>query len=151
MSDNPGMTTLPLFLLARIAEDEAAADANRDPASPWAPQVVNGKNVVHQVADPLDDGRTAAVAATFGAKQTARRVATCHSYITAEHIARQDPARVLAECDAKRRILSVLTAWEPDPACQEEAETPEHDAWRMLTYLALPYSEHPDYRDEWRP
>lgn len=51
------------------------------------------------------------------------------------------PARVLAECEAKRRIVEVAErfgTWEGGMA----------DV--TLRYLALPYADHPDYRDEWK-
>ncbi len=43
------------------------------------------------------------------------------------------PDRVLTECEAKRRII---TNWGFPGA---------------LRALALPYADHPDYREEWRP
>lgn len=54
------------------------------------------------------------------------------------------PDRVLAECEAKRRIVD---------ACQnvEQVHAAEFLADRMLAFLALPYADHPDYREEWRP
>lgn len=55
------------------------------------------------------------------------------------------PARALAECEAKRRIIY----WLSDPYSAVEG------AWvleaKILPELALPYADHPDYRDEWRP
>ena len=55
--------------------------------------------------------------------------------------------RVLAECDAKRRIVGlhheILTI------CQGCAN--ESYPCRTLRALALPYADHPDYREEWRP
>lgn len=45
------------------------------------------------------------------------------------------PERVLREVEAKRRLVG----W---------AET---KALYVLTALALPYADHPDYRQEWRP
>jgi hypothetical protein len=70
----------------------------------------------------------------------------------AEHIARHDPARVLAEVDAKRRILAdyeryarerrrAMNGWDP------EARNPSP----IVRYLALPYADRPGYREEWRP
>ena len=74
--------------------------------------------------------------------------AFCHPH-NVEHIARQDPARVLADVDAKRRILD---EHEPgsDPCDAHDASlrTIECDTIRLL---ALPYADHPDYREEWRP
>lgn len=52
-------------------------------------------------------------------------------------------ARVLAECDAKRRIID----WHDLAERQYGPRT----AAGILEILALPYAEHPDYRDEWRP
>lgn len=47
-----------------------------------------------------------------------------------------------AECEAKRRIVDALsnTGW---------ATYAVRDV--ILALLALPYADHPDYRDEWRP
>jgi len=65
------------------------------------------------------------------------------------HQARHDPARVLAECDAKRRIVDGY--WEPTlndlDASDENTPVP---LW-TLKALALPYADHPDYQQEWKP
>jgi len=76
----------------------------------------------------------------------------------AEHIALHDPARVLAEVDAKRRILG----WMVDdagfdlPATKTQAMSSEE--WYRVTVarvtiklLALPYANRDGYREEWRP
>jgi hypothetical protein len=84
------------------------------------------------------------------------------------HIARHDPARVLAECEAKRRVVEAYRqeqarrdAYEADEA--RAVEDDQKAALRRSTaarcrgleiaveLLALPYAIHPDYRDEWRP
>jgi hypothetical protein len=57
-----------------------------------------------------------------------------------EHIARHDPARVLAECDAKRRIVQML-----------EDDDPGEWGDGALRHLASVCADHPDCRDEWRP
>ena len=62
----------------------------------------------------------------------------------AEHIARHDPARVLAEVDAKRQRLTVI---ELDLADDPTDETALH----LLRLDLLPYADRPGYRDEWRP
>lgn len=76
-----------------------------------------------------------------------------------EHIARHDPARVLAEVDAKRRILDEH-APEKHPTgmrCSVCAEGPYYDAtWYdapcpTVRLIALPYAGRPGYRDEWKP
>jgi len=52
------------------------------------------------------------------------------------------PARQLAECEAKRRIVATIQRW-----LDTGYPTLDH----VLFALALPYADHPDYRDEWRP
>ncbi|MDQ0619393.1 DUF6221 family protein [Arthrobacter globiformis] len=63
------------------------------------------------------------------------------------HVARHDPARVLAECAAKREILDecadVLShgGW-------EYSDTPDL-AQSILGSLAAVYADHPEYQQEW--
>jgi len=59
----------------------------------------------------------------------------------AAHIARHDPARVLREVEAKRRIVERY-AW-----LREHGDT--GDAAWVLPLLAAPYSNHADFRPEW--
>jgi hypothetical protein len=64
--------------------------------------------------------------------------------------------RALAEVDAKREMLR-----EADSFCAEYYADMDDDnsnyqraeCWRQTNarLLALPYADHPDYRDEWRP
>ncbi|MGV9888413.1 DUF6221 family protein [Streptomyces sp. NPDC003395] len=72
----------------------------------------------------------------------------------AAHIARHDPARALAEVDAKRRLLEKAadaerysrTTW------ANAGSVGAASAYRAtLRLLALPYVDHPDYREDWRP
>jgi hypothetical protein len=119
--------TLTDFLLARINEDEAAARKadkfrwDRPSDAPW---------------------RRAEQLAETGSKPQA-------------HIARWNPARVLAECEAKRRIIGMYER-------AHDAETTDRHLWaayreertafqRALEALALPYADHPDYDESWRP
>jgi len=68
-----------------------------------------------------------------------------------------DPVRVLAECEAKRRIVEAYIdtlAMIPTHVLGDGDEHPtviaeEYEA-HILPALALPYADHPDYRDEWR-
>ncbi len=53
------------------------------------------------------------------------------------------PRFLLAECDAKRRIVQRYSV--PDP--HDEPGCCDCD---MLRILALPYVGHPDYQEEWR-
>ncbi|WP_329013175.1 DUF6221 family protein [Micromonospora rifamycinica] len=66
----------------------------------------------------------------------------------AAHMVLHDPARVLAEVDAKRRILD-----EHDPYGTGHDPCRRNPGRYCLTarLLALPYADRPGYRDEWRP
>jgi len=76
----------------------------------------------------------------------------------ADHIVRHDPARVLAEVDAKRRALEQFEYWNQRAA----SEAPEHhqpgldlglllDALNpILMDLARPYAAHPDFKAWWK-
>jgi hypothetical protein len=115
------------FLLARIAEDEASA--REASPGPWDCDEID--DVWRE--DP--DGQ---------AHLVARRVTEGD----AAHIARHDPARVLAECEAKRRIVGEHREQAGGGCCvcsRHEYPCP------TLRYLALPYADHPDYREEWKP
>lgn len=63
------------------------------------------------------------------------------------HAALHDPARVLREIDAKRRIVNAIADADPDSAYITATFT----AWDVLRLLALPYADRPGYREEWRP
>jgi hypothetical protein len=120
------------FLLARIAEDQRMA---ADAATASGREAWSVEDV------PLDGPRE-------------RR--------TAEHVARYDPARILAECTAKRRTVLACRAARPDMAFlgarpQGMADFPltprdQHQlAALTLALLALPYADHHDYLPDWRP
>ena len=72
-----------------------------------------------------------------------------------------DPARVLAECEAKRRIVEMHHST-PAPGVDRDGfdlggywcnECDDGISWPCPTLRALAavYAGHPDYRDEWRP
>jgi|GEM_PF-1634836 len=78
----------------------------------------------------------------------------------AAHIARQDPARVLAEVQAKRGMLDLHVLAEQDygdgfvtelcMVCDPEEPEPFYPC-RTLRHLAAVYADHPEYRPEWAP
>ena len=78
-----------------------------------------------------------------------------HTRAQSDHIARHDPARVLAEVEAKRAILDLH-----DSDGGHECVGPA-DAWGTATIhaqtcptlrlLAQPYADRHGYREEWRP
>jgi hypothetical protein len=71
--------------------------------------------------------------------------------VNAEHIALHDPARVLAEIDAKRRIIA---EYEKEARLMASGYESAYTAggqdarYTVLRFLALPYRDHPDYRPE---
>lgn len=77
-----------------------------------------------------------------------------------EHIARHDPARVLRDVEAKRAILRAhwrdndgagpvcYTCGDADPNTgKREGEWP----CETLRLLALPFADHKDFDESWRP
>lgn len=75
----------------------------------------------------------------------------------AEHIARWDPARVLAEVEAKRAIVDLLAR--QTAACPEddwsvdggiETAVLADNARYLLRLLVASYAEHPDFDSTWR-
>ena len=72
--------------------------------------------------------------------------------LNAVHIVRWDPARVLADMQAKRRIVALHS--DPhggDPSCSSIDYPENAEDCETLRLLALPYASHPDYRPEWAP
>lgn len=128
--------TLTDFLLARIAEDERRAnDALAEPNYP---------HFGNTAADALLGLAESEGADTFALL----------------HFGRHRPARVLAECEAKRRIVE---EWRAADKAEEEFDGegdgwPEIDRLRSVVdalcgamkALALPYADHEDFKEEWR-
>ena len=124
--------TIIEFLLARIAEEEASArEAMGSGSGQWASW--NRSWDTSPTRDLAADGaRIAALPVSID-----------------EHVCRHDPTRILAECEAKRRIIDECTGGlKYDVSCGE-------GHWgnfeNILDILGLPYADHPDYRKEWRP
>jgi hypothetical protein len=74
----------------------------------------------------------------------------------ADHAARWSPALVLAEVEAKRRIVDECAnaaAWAASPDCDAPLSysTMAGVLLGALRHLASVYSDHPDYREEWTP
>jgi hypothetical protein len=129
--------TLTEFLLARIAEDETVARA----------------------AGASTDGEPSTLRTSL--KEACRTGGDPHG---PRGTVETTPTRVLAECEAKRRIVQMST--DLDASCKFDGppspdwmtgDTP--DGWgaamgtveQALTLLALPYADHPDYDETWRP
>lgn len=144
--------TITDFLLARIAEDEHCAqmvaymhdlDGDSWERSGWT----------HTLGE-VDRTRWENV--SVGDRVIAFTWARCTTRLqswVATHIARHDPARVLAECEAKRRIVEEhrLDQYGDRIACSPCGFWPSADGGcPTLRLLALPYASHPDYDEAWR-
>ena len=133
---NGGTMNITEFLLARITEDEEVARGAIDPS---------GYNT-------SPDGRWVIVEVPYEGEWPRTPDADDVVWSGSEwalHASRHDPARVLAECAAKRAIIegcmSVLTvmSWEYEDAPDLARDT--------LEALAATYSDHPDYQQAWLP
>jgi hypothetical protein len=165
-------TDLAAFLHARITEDEEAARRWREDEHEW--QVVGRRHLTYQSGSGEN---VAAIDVTNQPCMWWERI-----YVKgdvgdlADHIARHDPARVLADCAAKHAILQLhqpvtytnadlgihnatvcftchshLT--EPDdwPDTEEWGYPLVQDQWpcRTARALAQPWADHPDYQPAW--
>lgn len=137
------ITTLTEFLLARIAEDEAVARA-ASPA-PWH------YGDVESVAGGMLYDQTRTIASLIYEQlgdhdgTIIRHLLSDEADANGAHIARHDPARVLAECEAKRQIVALYEY------ARETGQGPGGYLERALAALALPYADHPDFDPEWKP
>ncbi|MFF5655170.1 DUF6221 family protein [[Kitasatospora] papulosa] len=135
-----GMDDFVKFLRARIDEDEAIAKAPTHATwatAEWRFGEVDGASYVDLGTNHLDR-----VSSLTDAEM--------------EHIARHDPVRVLREVDAKRRILAehdevAAGAASDDWLIRDPSRAVLRILDPVLRTLALPYADHPDYRNSWRP
>lgn len=151
--------TLTEFLLARIAEDEADARAAIDPERPgthW--QWVRNHDDVPTPAPTWDDGSVGLrTVEHFPTPVVGPLPAFVLNHVemdeprAAPHIARHDPARVLAECEAKRLIVHRHHAPHECPGNGPQTYYRTELGCPTVRDLALPYADHPDYDEAWRP
>lgn len=134
------------FLEARIAEDEAGARGALEGAS--------DDGLWHVGLSSFDGGSE---------RVTGKGILIYdeggHTEGQAAHIARWDPARALADCAVKRRILAFdrnVQIWEPRGFSSDTAAEafvsggPKDVRMRHVTrILASVYADHPDYQQEW--
>ncbi|WP_413104527.1 DUF6221 family protein [Streptomyces sp. Inha503] len=148
------------FLILRLLEDELTSQQATH--GPW-PLAWHG-----QTLQVCRRGEGAPVVAEFtyaipaGEPEVHEARAECDTR-DAEHIARHHPTRVLAEIEAKRRLMAEVFSYEAkidgEWGCGHSADDiaaglcPETDPSEItaLRLLALCYADHPDHRDEWRP
>lgn len=136
------------FLLERIAEDEAVAKT----AAKWG-----GKWRVYRNFEDskIIDGDIDGIIVDKPFEESWQRTCITHDAEgimpsvdedAAPHIARFDPARILAECSAKRGLLEGHA--DGSHICVDNYMTADNECYHML-YLAAPYSSHPDYDLDW--
>lgn len=131
------MTDLATWLLAQIADDEQEArQVSVKAPAPWKVSEYN------EIADV--NGKGIVTSGDYGSPWM-------QDYVD-DHIARWDPARVLAECDAKRRIVARHSdTYTGDNGYQWCRRDDDHVPCWDLRDLATPYADRPGYLDEWRP
>ena len=131
------MNDLVQFLRTRLDEDEQAARTWPDHQHNW--EACGPRHLSY--ASGSGESVTAVNVGGDGTLGWERIYVKRDPGELAAHIARHDPARVLREVDAKRQLL--------------DGHTPDYHWCPMgdsvLKMLALPYADHPDYRDDWRP
>jgi hypothetical protein len=146
------------FVTARLDEDETSARAaaaggrwryeDGDAIGAWALydehwNIASLKTYRHETYDYAER------------MPTARNPEYVDANANGRHIARHDPARVLREVKAKRRLLK----WAQDRLHDFE-DFPADEAYHLdaievlrihLPLLAAPYADHPSFRPEWSP
>jgi hypothetical protein len=130
------MTDLPTWLRAQLDEDERVA---REALHPDAVNPGSWTTEHHNSETHSEPNRC-----HIAEDRAGRYWSVAHEVFipNAEHMARHDPARVLVEVDAKRKIIDeceVIANLSPD------SDT-ELAKW-VLRALALPYAD----RQEWKP
>lgn len=68
-----------------------------------------------------------------------------HDQAAYVHLAYWDPPKVLAELDAKRRLLAAIE--QLDRSADGDAGA---HAWDMARALIQPYADRPGFRDDWK-
>jgi hypothetical protein len=129
---------LVAFFNARLDEREQVAKAASP--GPWKP------NAEHDEVMAVDD-----ITVADGFALSGRQLRS-----TVDHIAANDPPSVLADIESKRRIVGRHAECGTGIGYCDDAgrgiEADENNGQRgcaELFDLALPYKDHPDYREEW--
>jgi len=129
--------TLTEFLTARLNEDEAAA---RETLTKRPDPVSRAEFLAeHEISD-----------AEVVRRAAARRIAF---HDTNTWLVGVSPHRVLAEVEAKRQLINRVEQHAEFVDAVRETDSLRYDrvALHLLAPLALPYADHPDYDEAWRP
>jgi hypothetical protein len=137
------MCDLIIFLNNRLGEDErvARAAAQRN-ATPWIvdENIETPMPIGTWVTDTKDDG-----------------IVVARGEYVAHHVAHWDPQRVLTEIKVKRRVIELHAGDHECSTFNDSIGEIDNCVWvtngdcSTMRLLAMPYSNHPDYRYEWVP
>jgi hypothetical protein len=173
---------LVAFLLARLDEDELfarLASVNQDDPV-WRSDLVPVSWPRAFRICSARDARPIAAVQDLAGDDANDTTGILDGSAIADHIARHDPARVLAEVAAKGQLVQryqlceaenernvrLYDEWEaaggsefgdgaipdhPEARRRETSPLEVEGLWLALRYLAAAYAEHPDYRTEWKP
>lgn len=128
------------FIRQQLAEDERVARAAANHGATWRDG--SGKTLIY----PSDEARHPGpiIIGPYGDLEAEHT----------DHIVRWDPARVLAEVEAKRRILDEYEGYaSDDDPDHEHAQFAANAALALegvIKLLAQPYAGHSGFREEWR-
>lgn len=149
------MDDLTDFIRARLAEDEAVVRALAEPhewhTGPGDDPEWEDESTVYMWPPEFH---------TPYEQDKHWRGLTASNPRLAAHIARHDPARVLRDVEAKRRIVECHEPWTAangDIICGRcgrehiDGRPGGHFPCQTLRLLAAMYADHPSYREEWRP
>lgn len=148
--------TLDEFLLARVAEDEEVARAAIDADSPdrrgqrWVWQRVE-EDASFSWLRSVEEFPTTSGVGPLPAFPLGYDTKVYEPTSAMPHIARHDPARVLAECAAKRAIVALHRGGHECSTYDKSGEVdnctwvPDGDNCSTLRLLAQPHADHPDY------
>ncbi|WP_067891250.1 DUF6221 family protein [Nocardia vaccinii] len=158
--------TIEEFIEARLAEDEQIARSAIDPERPgmhWCWE--DGERDPLQPGVEVEGLDTHPISLRTVEEYPTRSVGPLPAFILAQvearqqgglwHIARHDPARVLRQCAAMRKVFEEEHF--PDArscyTCHEIADGPYTNRvpWPCPTVraIAVIWSDHPDYQEEW--
>jgi hypothetical protein len=151
-SDPSRSDALALVAWLRTCLDQDEATARACPPWPWRIEYDDNPDITASpgrrrgvLLDANEDAPSLVVSDPYG------EVGPAH-----EHIARHDPARVLKEVQAKRRLLDLYYLWRGtedslDGMTRVGPSIPveEEESFGLLKALALPYSDRPGYLNTW--
>lgn len=147
------MNDLIEFLKARLDVDAEAAQATERADGPDTLEWRRGGR--RRVT--FDNGCTEDYESVFTGEWDRILIAR-DSGALAAHIARHDPARVLRDIKIKRQIISdyqnvalSLAHTDPSGSIHDVMTGAVNTLGGVLRLFTLPYADHPDYREDWRP